>query len=363
VFPTLAVTFYLLARLFGIIELWLVAHLRHRNFFTIFARWDAQWYQSIAKDGYGHQVITTTRIFSNEAFFPLYPYAMRAIHRLTRLDYINSGILISWLCGIWAVLMIFLVVEKLSNRKIALVTATLWSIYPISYVDSLAYSETLFTALIATGLYCTQKSWIKLAATCAFLAGLTRPTGLALAAAIILPICYDLITRPEYRRSFSRYFAILFSGAGWLTYVIFLAIKNDDPFSYLSVQRNFGNGLDGGRHFVIWIGDFLFSKNWYLGLLLIAASLALFYLLSRLFRETENVHILIFTTAVVIISFATSGYFGSKPRYLLPAFPLLIPIAQWLEKQKVKVRNSLYLLFAIVGLTYGAIAATGHGPP
>jgi len=65
VFPTLAVTFYLLARLFGIIELWLVAHLRHRNFFTIFARWDAQWYQSIAKDGYGHQVITTTQIFSN----------------------------------------------------------------------------------------------------------------------------------------------------------------------------------------------------------------------------------------------------------------------------------------------------------
>lgn len=367
--PILAITLYLAIRLLGIIELWIMSQLRHRNFFTIFARWDAQWYQSIASHGYGYQVVLGKRILSNEAFFPLFPFAEKLVHLITTLDYINSGILVSWLCGIWAAAMIYLVVEKLARKEIAVLSVLLWSMYPISYVDTLAYSETLFTALVATGLYCAQKSWLKLSALCALLAGLTRPTGLALAAAIALPVIHELITEPKSRRSFSRYFAVVISGVGWLAYVLYLALKNHDLFSYMKIQRNFGNGLDGGKHFALWLMDFLLSKNWYIGLLIICGCIGLICLLGQLFKvihtsqSSLNAQILIFTTTIVILAFVTSGYFGSKPRYLLPAFPLMIPIALMIQRLKRGYQILIYVVLTLCGLTYGAFAATGNGPP
>jgi hypothetical protein len=367
--PILAITLYLAIRLLGIIELWFMSPFRHRNFFTIFARWDAQWYQSIASHGYGYQVVLGKRILSNEAFFPLFPVAEKLVHLITTLDYINSGILVSWLCGLWATVMIYLVVEKLAQKEIAILTVLLWSIYPISYVDALAYSETLFTGLVATGLYCAQKSWLKLSAFCALLAGLTRPTGLALAAAIALPVIHELITKPISRRSFNRYFALVISVVGWLAYVLYLAVKNHDLFSYVKIQRNFGNGLDGGKHFSLWLMDFLLSKNWYIGLVILCGCVGLIYLLVQLFKVTHiaqsslNSQILIFTTAIVILAFVTSGYFGSKPRYLLPAFPLLIPIALMIQRLKRGSQITIFVVLTLCGLTYGAFAATGNGPP
>ncbi len=361
--PFFAITLYVAIRILAITELWIMARIRHHNFSTIFARWDAQWYQSIASHGYGYQVVLGKRILSNEAFFPLFPCAEKIIHLITTLDYINSGILVSWLCGLWTVAMIYLVVEKLTGKEIATATVILWSIYPISYVHTLAYSETLFTALVATGLYCAQKSWLKLSALCALLAGLTRPTGLALAAAIALPVVYELITQPTSRRSFSRYFAIVASGSGVMAFVLYLALKNHDFFSYMKIQRNFGNGLDGGKHFAFWVGDFLFSKNWLIGLLIIFGCVGLTYLLVQLFTSIQNLQVLIFTTMLVILAFATSGYFGSKPRYLLPAFPLMIPIALSIQRLRSRFRIPLYIVLTLCGLTYGAFAATGNGPP
>jgi hypothetical protein len=65
----------------------------------------------------------------------------------------------------------------------------------------------------------------------------------------------------------------------------------------------------------------------------------------------------------VILAFVTSGYFGSKPRYLLPAFPLMIPIALTVQRLKRGYQIPIYVVLTLCGLTYGAFAATGNGPP
>ena len=356
-------TIYFVIRVISFSTFWVAAHFRHRHFLTIFARWDAQWYESIAQNGYGFSVVEKGQVHSNEAFFPLFPILEKFVHELSHLGLLTSGVLISVICGGWATVMIFKITEVLTNSNIALITSFLWIIYPIAYVDNLAYSETLFTALVATTLYCWHRAAIKSATLFAFLAGLTRPTGLALVVAIAIPAIYEMATNPRSRRSFSYNFAIFASGSGWLAYILYLSHKNNNLFSYFSVQSNWGNGLDGGRHFLIWISNYLFSRNWYLGILLIMALALGLYLLVGLYKSTQFAPILIFATLLFILTFSTQGYFGSKARYLLPDFPLLIPIAVSIKNMKRRDKFIALGLLSLLGLTFGAIAATGHGPP
>jgi len=350
-------------RLLFLPTLWLATTLRHRNFHTIFARWDAQWYQSIAAHGYGYEVIEKGRTLSNEAFFPLFPLAERLVHAVIRISYIRSGIIVSWFCGAWAAAAIYAVVSKLTNERTALLTVFLWAVYPIAYVDNLAYSETLFTALVATAIMFLQKKRMLLASVFAALAGLTRPTGLAVGAAVTLTILLELWRYPVARKSWLSYLAMLLPITGWLGFVIYLAKKNHSLLSYFHVQSHWGNGFDGGVHFVKWIAHYLLSRDFVIGLLLIALCTALIYLLLSLYRAVDYLPVLIFTTLLVALSFCTQGYFGSKPRYLLPAFPLLIPIAQFLADKRSYIRWICYGVLVLLGMSYGAIAATGHGPP
>ena len=354
---------YLGLRLLFLPSLWLATTLRHRNFHTIFARWDAQWYQSIASHGYGYEVVEKGRTLSNEAFFPLFPFAERLIHTLFTTSYLDSGIIVSWLCGLWAAIVIYEVVTRLANPQIGLITVFLWSVYPIAYVDNLAYSETLFTALVATALFMLQLKRTWSAAIFAALAGLTRPTGLAVGLAVSCAIAIELWRNRDARRDWSRYLALTLPVVGWLGFVLYLAKKNHSLTSYFQVQSHWGNGFDGGVHFLKWISHYLFSAHFIVGLLLILLCAALIYLLVQVYRRVHYLPVLIFTTLLVVLSFCTQGYFGSKPRYLLPAFPLLIPIAYALSERGKSIRWIYYGVLVLLGMTYGAIAATGHGPP
>jgi len=66
---------------------------------------------------------------------------------------------------------------------------------------------------------------------------------------------------------------------------------------------------------------------------------------------------------VVVLAFVTSGYFGSKPRYLLTAFPLLLPIAGWLAVRRMAWQAGIMAVAAIVAAAYGAVWLLGSGPP
>lgn len=60
---------------------------------------------------------------------------------------------------------------------------------------------------------------------------------------------------------------------------------------------------------------------------------------------------------------STSGYFGSKPRYLLPAFPLVFPLAQWLVGRGTAVCVGVLSPLAAAAAGGGSIWPTGPGPP
>ncbi len=330
------------------------------KYFSSFYRWDAQWYQRIAESGYGHIIHTSDgRKLSDYAFFPLYPITERIFHQLTGFSYIISGILISLVASIFAAVAIFKIVRNLYSDSIGYLTVFLWGVLPISFVTTLAYSEALFTALAAWSLlFCIRKNWIR-ASMFAALAGLTRPTGLAVAIAVISS---TLIQIREERKNLRAWIAICIAPLGWITYMLFVSISVGAWNGYSIVTRNWGNTIDGGWAFLNWIWNFLSSGNPLIGVAIIAALILLAMQIYFLTKLKPPISIMVFTLSVLVLAFITSGYFGSKPRYLLPLFPLLIPPAFKIDSFSRRVKATFLILFTVISAILSALWLTGSGP-
>jgi hypothetical protein len=71
----------------------------------------------------------------------------------------------------------------------------------------------------------------------------------------------------------------------------------------------------------------------------------------------------VYTGVVLALALCASSYFGSKPRLLMPAFPLLLPLARALAGARVP--RSAWILggVAVASAVYGAFWLNGTGPP
>jgi len=65
----------------------------------------------------------------------------------------------------------------------------------------------------------------------------------------------------------------------------------------------------------------------------------------------------------VLVSFSTSDYFGSRPRYLLPVFPLLLWPSAGLARLRLPPLVVVLVLLALASGVYGAFWLLGPGPP
>jgi hypothetical protein len=83
-------------------------------------------------------------------------------------------------------------------------------------------------------------------------------------------------------------------------------------------------------------------------LLITAAGVVLFalFLLNR-----PPLPLLVYTAVLVVIAVGGSGFFESKPRFLLPAVPLLLPVACALRRARPKA--AAVVVAALAGLSYG----------
>jgi hypothetical protein len=65
----------------------------------------------------------------------------------------------------------------------------------------------------------------------------------------------------------------------------------------------------------------------------------------------------------VLLALCAKGYFGSKPRLLMPAFPLLLPAAAVLARWRTAVSAAVLAVAALGSAVYGAVWLHGSGPP
>ncbi|NEE44942.1 hypothetical protein G3M55_10015, partial [Streptomyces sp. SID8455] len=57
-------------------------------------------------------------------------------------------------------------------------------------------------------------------------------------------------------------------------------------------------------------------------------------------RQRQPLPLLVYGIAIVVISLIGAGYFGSRPRLMMPAFPLLLPPAAALVRLRSGARTA-----------------------
>ncbi len=398
---------YAAVRVLGLVALALWSAARDKSPHQLLtARWDSLWYTRVAELGYGYEVrLPDGDVHSNLAFFPLLPWLERAVSAVTSLSYADAGLVVSTLASLAAAWGIFAVADHVYGRRAGVCAVLLWAVLPVGIVQSMAYSESLFTALAAWSLYAVLTGRWLTAGLLASLAGLTRPVGAAVVAAVWVaaiasfvrdssareasgrgsspqdPSTQDSSTRDSPVRDPSvrergvpasdgapvllRALGMLLAPLGAAGYVLWVGRHTGKgPLGYLDVQAGWGNGFDGGYAFARFVADkFTSFPSALAGLGLIVGVGLVIWLYVICVRQGQPLPLLVYAGVVTALALCASSYFGSKPRLLLPAFPLLLPLARALAR--LRTPSSAWLLagVAVASAVYGAFWLNGSGPP
>ncbi|WP_438293623.1 hypothetical protein [Streptomyces sp. HUAS TT7] len=327
------------------------------------ARWDSLWYVRVAESGYDFTLTAPDgRVLSDMAFFPLLPWLEQAVAAVSPLGPGDAGLLISGLSGLAAAWGMYLMGHQLYGHRAGVLLVTLWAAVPVGIVESMAYSEALFVALAAWALHAVLgHRWIE-AGLLASLAGLTRPVGLAVAAALWAGAAVEARrTRHIGARMLTGAVIAPLGAAG---YILWVGLRRGSPLAYLDVQAEWGNGFDGGLAY----GKFIVAHlgGWPVvlaGLGLIAGTALALWAYWACVRGRQPLPLLVYTGIVMALALCSSGYFGSKPRLLLPAFPLLLPVALALSRVRAARAVPVVAVLALGSAVYGASWLNGSGPP
>ncbi|HEY7932985.1 MAG TPA: mannosyltransferase family protein [Solirubrobacteraceae bacterium] len=370
---------------------------------ALVARWDAVWYLVIAHYGYHPDLGYFTS--SRTAFFPLYPFGLRAISWLG-VPAIVAGVLLS--LGALALALYgihrLMTLEAASMRwgasseqgaRAARLAVALTAFAPMAFFFSAVYSESLYLALSVGAFWCARQGRWGRAAALAALAGATRSTGLVLALPLLLLYLYGpredrppdfpgggrLGTRYRLRRD-AAWLALIPSGvAAYMTYLGLAGGSALAPFHaqevwsrhfagpYLGVWDGLKAALEGARQlFSGQRGHVYFPQG--SGSPFVAAShnLMLFAFLALAIPAIVGVlrRLPLAYGAYVIAALALplsypvrSQPLMSLPRFLVVLFPLSMWLAVWLSEHS-RARRPVLLGSAALMVFFLGQFATWH---
>ena len=203
-----------------------------------FDLWDGRWYDLVARSGY---LFVPGRL-SDPAFFPLYPILLRGLHALG-VSWAIAGPLLSNLAFPLALALFYALTRELFDASLARRATIFLAIFPLGYVFSMAYPESVALVFIAAAPLAAMRGRWWLAAACAGAAGLTRPEGLFL----LLPlagIAWQQRRALDATGRGATLAAVLAPTAGAVAFPLYLASVLNDPLAWTRAQqawhRSFG---------------------------------------------------------------------------------------------------------------------------
>jgi hypothetical protein len=366
--PLAAVLGYAVLRGIGLVFLAVAAANRGHRLQDPLLRADAGWYLSIVEHGYNHVLINGLDgqlLPTNLAFFPLYPAATFGVHWLFHISPEIAALAVAWAAGLIAAGGLYAVGTVVKDRGTGVMLALLWAVLPHAMVQSMGYSETLFTALTAWSLWAVlRKHWLTAGLLCV-LAGLTRPTASALIAAVGLAA---LVTVIRDWRQWRAWIAGLISPLGLLGYMWWVGRRLHRTDAYFYVQdrawhMTFDDGYftyDSARR--ILYADQPMQLAITVTTLVLATSIIL---LLTSFGARLPWPLLVFGAVAVIVVLTGDGYYYAKARLLMPVFTLLLPAAAALARTRnrmapIAVIAVLTVLSSSYGIYLGMISK--HSP-
>jgi hypothetical protein len=330
--------------------------------------WDGAWLLTIAEHGYDGVPTGMLDAFGHHnpdtalGFFPGYPALVAAVSVLTGGSVVVAGLLVAAAAGVVAAYGLTLIGELVpgGSRRTGLLLTALFAASPMGVVLSMTYTEALFCALVAWALVGVLRDQWLLAGLCAAAAGLVRPTGAAVVAAVGLAALAAVIARRhEGGGGWRPWLGGLLAGTGILAYLGWVAERTGVPDGWMRIQRDgWGWYLDGGAATGRYVASVLTSGERLFDIvtaLALAGSLVLFGLAAA--RRTPW-PLLVHAALVLLPVWGTHGLMNAKLRLLLPAFVLLLPVASGLANRRTGTAVAVVAAAALASAWFGGYALT-----
>ena len=332
---------------------------------TYLLRYDSGWYLRIAVEGYTYN--GNDFIQQPVVFHPLYPLISQIFSKILYIDQTIALLVVSNLSIAIAVLLIFKLVNDEYGYEIALNVIMLLSFFPTSLFFSAGYTESLALLLI-TGFFLLLKVEHHLpAALCAGLATAARSTGIVLLPILLWAIWGRFLKQHKRVTIYTFIYtalAILLATSGLWSYMIYLWIKFNQPWAFMTAQRAWHGNDVGGDFFKVLTLQPFYHLGDILRLGLETYTLdpwffLLFLVLICLFGRILSIPYQIYALGVLLLPYFTlSGRSGFKSftRYIILAFPAFIIIGHILKNQHW-IRLIIGIFLAIMLFTYTAMFA------
>ena len=306
--------------------------------------WDSGRYLTIAVHGYHHH--------SSLVWFPGYPAAIRVIAWIPGVSPVVAGLGVTIAAGVaaaWGLTRLSMALT--GDRRVSLLVAALWAVAPGSIVLSMVYSEALFCALAIWSLIAlVERRWLT-AAGLTILAGTVRSSAMALVAAVAVAAVPALIRAARARQDLAAWWrpaaALLLAPLGLLGYWGYVAWTVHRLGGWFSLEKSVKNGFDWGQSIMLALKNAIIDEPtaFVVLTLLVLAAAATLAVCSLTERMPVCLHA--YTLVIVLTALATGPYYlGSKPRFLLPAMLLGLPLARLLAPARIWVLIPLIAMLA-----------------
>ncbi|MEO9329605.1 hypothetical protein [Gordonia aurantiaca] len=372
-----ALAVYLVVRAIGILTLARFADLRDTTLGHALTVWDGQWMLAIATHGYGGVPATLTDargIHTSDtayAFFPGYPYLVGFLAKLPGVTPFGAALTLNLVLGCVAAVgaaRLGMVCARMMadrspigrapERTTGLFLVVLFAATPMSIVLNMAYTEAMFCALATWALVgILERRWL-LAGVMAALCGLCRPTAAVIIGVVVLAAAVFLWkTRGDNDSANTAtrvraLVAIIVSPAGYLAYLGVVWAHTGSPTGWFRIQTE---GWD--TEFDWGVAAFNFVNEQLVNASDVAPVATSWIVLSTLLMLCVGVWarlpwpVLLFGSLLVAQIVLSSGLMMSRPRLLLPAFVLLIPLAMALARMR-RVTAALVVVPIVVGSSW-----------
>jgi hypothetical protein len=300
------------------------------SFWERLAPFDGQFYLDIAENGYRTISESPRGKVENYAFLPLLPLTLASLRAVFPQAYLPLGIALNLFLAVAGTVALWRLAEKCGAWPFLSISVLL--AFPSAPFQYVLYTEGMFLGFSALALLFAmeKRPWWTL--FFALLAGLSRPQGILLALPVFIELVLPALRRGGMRAALGPLLAACAPLAGFLVLGVVSHRDTGSPFSFLSVQGNWGRDFEatGILKAIASVFDYAGPPMDLLGLLVGLGCLPLIW-------RRLPLSLALYGSALVLMPLAT-GSILSFGRFLSVSLPHLLALSILLEERPRAMR-------------------------
>ena len=330
----------------------------HYSLAHVIEAWDSNRYLIIAAHGYTY-VPGNLHHDSLFAWFPGYSGVIDAIEWIPGVGPVRAAFAVTIVAGLVAAWgLARLVVLVTGDSRVALITVALWALGPGTIVLAMLYPEALFCALAAWSLVAlVERRWLT-AGLLAALSGTVRLSASALAVAIAVAALPALVQAARTRAPLATWWrplaAVLLAPLGLLGYWGYAGWAWHQPDAWFFMEHNMNSSFDWGRSALSTVRTAVMTGTKAPVALTLVVVAAAVILTGCVLADRIPLSLKAYVLLVVITAVCTGpDYLGAKPRHLMVALLLGLPLARPLARARLWVSVPLLAVLAVTSAWFG----------